>query len=61
MNIGHPFEEPNCHLSNFLELCRTIKMNRVDHDVINTISFLFEGKKQRIGSTPTIRSRHGEI
>ena len=31
---GHPSEDPNGHISRFLELCDTVNMNRVDHDVI---------------------------
>ena len=38
---GNPSEDPNGHLSNFLELCRTIKMNGVDHDVIKLKLFPF--------------------
>ena len=38
---GNPLEDPNGHLSNFLELCETIKMNGVDHDVIKLKLFPF--------------------
>ena len=37
----NPSENPNGHLSNFLELCSTIKMNGVDHDVIKLKLFPF--------------------
>ena len=38
---GNPLEDPNGHLSNFFQLCGTIKMNRVDHDVIKLKLFSF--------------------
>ena len=31
---GNPSEDPNRHFLNFLQLCGTIKMNGVDHNVI---------------------------
>ena len=37
----NPSEDPNGHLSNFLELCSTIKMNGVDRDVIKLKLFPF--------------------
>ena len=38
---GNPFEDPNGHILNFLEVCGTIKMNGVDHDVIKLKLFPF--------------------
>ena len=38
---GHTSEDPNWHISNFLELCDTIKMNGVDHNVIKLRLFPF--------------------
>ena len=38
---GSPAEDPNGHLSNFPQLCGTIKMNGVDHNVIKLKLFPF--------------------
>ena len=37
----NPSEDPNGHLLNFLQLCDTIKMNGVDHNVIKLKLFPF--------------------
>ena len=42
--VGHSLEDPNAHLSNFLELCETIKMNGVDHNVIKLKLFHYSLK-----------------
>ena len=38
---GSPFEDPNGHLLNFLQLCDTIKMKGMDHNVIRLKLFPF--------------------
>ena len=38
---GSPIEDPNRHVPNFLQLCGTIKMNGVDHNVIKLKIFPF--------------------
>jgi len=38
---GHPFENPNMHLRNFLAKCDTNKLNGVPTDVIQMRFFLF--------------------
>ena len=38
---GSPSEDPNWHFSKFLQLCGTIKMNGVDHNVIKLKLFPF--------------------
>ena len=38
---GNSSEDPNGHISKILELCGTIKMNGVDHDVIKLKLFPF--------------------
>ena len=41
-----PQEDPNTHISNFLEVCYTIKCNRVSDDVIRLRLFLFSLKNK---------------
>jgi len=38
---GSPMEDPNLHLSIFLEVCDTLKLNGVSPDVIRVRLFLF--------------------
>ena len=38
---GNSDEDPNIHLSNFLEICDTIKINRVSTDAIKLCLFPF--------------------
>ena len=46
---GHPLEDMNAHLENFFELCGTIKMNGVDHNVIKLKLFPFSLKDKGRG------------
>jgi len=39
--VGTPLEDPNLHLSVFLEVCDTLKLNRVSSDVIRLRLFPF--------------------
>ena len=41
---GHLSKDPNAHISTFLGLCDTIKMNGVSHDVIKLRLFPFSLK-----------------
>ena len=43
---GHYSEDLNVHLSSFLELCATIKLNGVDHSVIKLKLFPFSLKEK---------------
>ena len=38
---GNPLKDPNGHLSKILQLCGTIKMNGVDHNIIKLKLFPF--------------------